>query len=162
MPRPKRPRRISFFPGVTYFRPQGSGLNTLKEVNLTLDELEAIRLADLKDFDQVKACRKMKVSQSTFQRILKQARGKIAQALVNGRALRMKGGEVVMPRFGRGFGVGRGRGGGRGRMGGPLSAGPGGDCVCTNPDCQHEASHQVGAPCYQIKCPKCGSPMVRK
>ena len=65
-----------------------------------------------------------------------------------------------MPRFriGRGFG----RSGGRGRMGGPFAAGVGGTCVCTNPECKYEVSHQAGIPCYQINCSKCGSPMVRK
>jgi len=70
-----------------------------------------------------------------------------------------------MPR-GRGFGPGqdrgRGFGRGRGRMGGPQAAGPGGVCQCTNPDCQHKIAHQAGVPCYQAKCPKCGSPMIRK
>jgi len=65
-----------------------------------------------------------------------------------------------MPRFnGRGFGIGRG---GRGRMSGPLAAGPGGACICTNPSCKNEVIHAAGVPCYQMKCPKCGSPMVRK
>ncbi|MGI5826428.1 MAG: hypothetical protein ACOX50_03380 [Patescibacteria group bacterium] len=50
---------------------------------------------------------------------------------------------------------------GRGRMGG-NSAGPGGICICTNPECKHETPHQVGVPCYQMKCSKCGSQMVRK
>ena len=63
---------------------------------------------------------------------------------------------------GRGLGGGLGRGGGRGRMGGQFTAGPGGVCVCTNPDCQHEVTHQAGRACYQLKCPKCGSPMIRK
>lgn len=70
----------------------------------------------------------------------------------------------------RGFGIGKvlgrglglGRGGGRGRMGGPIAAGPGGICVCTNQECKHEMPHQVGVPCMQQKCPKCGSAMVRK
>ena len=52
--------------------------------------------------------------------------------------------------------------GGRGRMGGPLAAGPGGTCVCTNPDCQHEMPHPTGKPCTDLKCPKCGQSMVRK
>jgi len=63
--------------------------------------------------------------------------------------------------LGRGFGRGLGRGGGRGRMGGQFRAGPGGNCVCVNPDCKHKIVHQAGMPCYQQKCPKCGSPMVR-
>lgn len=63
-----------------------------------------------------------------------------------------------MPRLGRGMG----RGGGRGRMGGPYAAGPLGTCVCTNPECKKTVPHQAGVPCYQMKCPKCGSPMVRR
>jgi hypothetical protein len=64
--------------------------------------------------------------------------------------------------FGQGPGSGRGmgRGGGRGQMGGNRpGAGPGGDCVC--PTCGAKVSHQVGKPCYDIKCPKCSSQMVR-
>lgn len=65
---------------------------------------------------------------------------------------------------GRGGGGGRGRGagaggGGRGRMGGPLAAGPGGECVC--PSCGEKVAHTVGQPCNQMKCPKCGTPLTR-
>jgi len=59
---------------------------------------------------------------------------------------------------GRGRGVGAGQGQGQGRMGG-FAMGPGGNCVC--PSCGHAAAHQVGVPCTQIKCPKCGQPMTR-
>lgn len=64
--------------------------------------------------------------------------------------------------FGRGGGGGAGRGAGRGpgRMGGPKAAGPGGDCVC--PNCGHRQPHQVGQPCYQTACPKCGTAMIRE
>ena len=164
MPRQRKPREINFIPQVTYFKPQDIPPGTLKEVKLNLDELEAIRLADLKDQNQITIAQKMKISQSTLQRILSSARKKIAQALVKGQAIKMEGGEVIMPRFGRGpgRGAGLGPGGGRGRMGGPFAAGPGGFCVCTNPNCKNEITHQAGVPCYQTKCPKCGSPMVRK
>ncbi len=56
-------------------------------------------------------------------------------------------------------GSGRG-GGGRGRMGGGFAAGPGGVCIC--PNCGYTISHVVGTPCYQQKCPRCGSGMTRK
>jgi hypothetical protein len=59
---------------------------------------------------------------------------------------------------GPGTGKGLGRGGGRGRMGG-SGLGAGGECVC--PNCGYRAPHQVGSPCYEIKCPKCGTPMAR-
>ncbi len=60
----------------------------------------------------------------------------------------------------RGFGAGggAGRGSGRGRGGG-MGLGPGGECVC--PACGERVPHTRGVPCYQQKCPKCGSPMTR-
>ena len=67
-----------------------------------------------------------------------------------------------MSQRGFGRGAGKGRGLGRGRMGGPFAAGPTGSCVCTNPECKNDILHQDGIPCYQTKCPKCGSPMVRR
>jgi predicted DNA-binding protein (UPF0251 family) len=158
MSRKRKPRRINFIPEVTYLKPQGISLSSLEEVNLTIDELEAMRLTDWQGLEQIKAAKKMKISQSTLQRIVKQAHKKIAEALVLGKAIKVEGGEVIMPGFGRGLG----RGGGRGRMGGPFAAGPGGTCVCTNPECKNEVSHMAGQPCYQIKCPKCGSPMIRR
>ncbi len=57
-------------------------------------------------------------------------------------------------------GSGRGRGQGQGRgLGGGFAQGPGGECRC--PNCGHREPHQLGAPCYNKKCPKCGSPMTR-
>lgn len=61
---------------------------------------------------------------------------------------------------GTGTGKGTGRGGsGQGRGGG-FAAGPGGYCVC--PDCGERAPHQLGSPCYEQKCPKCGTAMTRE
>jgi predicted Fe-Mo cluster-binding NifX family protein len=70
-------------------------------------------------------------------------------------------GEVFNMRGRSGGGMGAGRGMGRGgRMGGPVAAGPVGYCVC--PQCGHKESHQVGVPCMQMQCPKCGAAMVRE
>ena len=77
MPKPKKPRKVNFTPTATYFKPQGVPLASLKEVNLTLDELEAVRLVDFEGLEQIAAAKKMKVSQSTLQRILKNARKNI-------------------------------------------------------------------------------------
>jgi predicted DNA-binding protein (UPF0251 family) len=163
MPRPKRLRRIGFQPEITYFKPRGVTLDFLEEIGLDVDELEAIRLADFEEMEQTQAAGKMKISQSTFQRILTRAHKKIAEALITGKAIRVEGGEVIVPRGrGLGQGFGRGLGLGRGRMAGPFAAGPGGICLCTNPECKNEVPHVAGQPCYQVKCPKCGSPMIRR
>jgi len=98
VPRPKRWRWISFRPGVTYYKPRGVPLRYLREVKLSVDELEAIRSADYQGVDQIKAARKMKVSQSTFQRILTSARKKVSEGLVEGKAIRIEGGRVKMIR----------------------------------------------------------------
>ena len=66
---------------------------------------------------------------------------------------------VFTGRGGRGRGRGKGRGGGLGRMGGPKAAGPGGYCIC--PNCGHRLPHQAGVPCYQLRCPQCGTQMLR-
>jgi hypothetical protein len=68
--------------------------------------------------------------------------------------------------MGRGAGQGSGRGGGRGqgqgpgRMGGSKAAGLGGKCIC--PNCGHKVPHQAGKPCYDVRCPKCGTDMTRE
>ncbi|OQX50965.1 hypothetical protein B5M47_02515 [candidate division CPR3 bacterium 4484_211] len=159
--RPRKPRTIQQVPGVTYFKPRGILLSSLDKVVLTLDELEAVRLCDLEEQSQAEAAEKMSISQSTLQRILTGARQKIAEALVKGKAIQMKGGDYQMV-TGRGLGRGlrRGAAGGRGRMGGPKAAGPGGFCVC--PSCGHKEAHVAGQPCYQKSCPSCGARMVRE
>jgi len=90
MVRPRKIRKIRFTPGVTYFKPRGIPLSGLEEVNLNHDELEAIRLKYIEKLDQHTCAEKMKVSQSTFQRILSSANQKIAEALVNGKAIKIE------------------------------------------------------------------------
>ncbi len=60
----------------------------------------------------------------------------------------------------RWFGRGQGNGRNRGRLGGPGAAGPAGNCVC--PNCGHKVKHVAGQPCYDIKCPKCSTNMIRE
>lgn len=92
MPRPPKFRKIWFEPEVTYFKPAGVPTISLEEVILNKDELEAVRLADLEKLDQSNAAKRMGVSQPTFSRILESARTKIADVIVNGKALRVEGG----------------------------------------------------------------------
>jgi len=95
MARPFCPRKIGFLPGVRYFKPAGIGMRSLEEVTLHLDEIEALRLADLEGLYQEEAASRMGVSRPTFSRITAEARWKVADALVNGKALRVEGGEEV-------------------------------------------------------------------
>jgi predicted DNA-binding protein (UPF0251 family) len=88
-------------PGVTFFKPAGIPLKFLEEVQLTVEEAEAIRLKDLEGLEQEAGADKMNVSRPTFQRILASARQKIADALLNGKAIRIEGGnfEISPLRF---------------------------------------------------------------
>ena len=90
MARPIKPRRVLFDPDVVYFKPRAVPLSMLEEVDLSIDELEALRLCDLKDLEQKEAAKKMKVSQSTLQRILTSARKKVAEALTKGKAIKIR------------------------------------------------------------------------
>jgi predicted DNA-binding protein (UPF0251 family) len=82
-----------------YFAPKQQGTAQPLEVVLTLDEVEALRLADLNGFYQETAAEQMKVSRATFARIVNSAHKKIAEALVMGKAIRVEGGNVTMPAF---------------------------------------------------------------
>lgn len=94
MPRPIQPREIESLPTVRWFKPAGVPLHDLEEVVLTLDEMEAIRLADAEGLYQEQVAEQMKVSRPTVGRILSSAREKIARALVEGKAIRLDGGEI--------------------------------------------------------------------
>ena len=113
MPRPLKCRRVEFIPGVTFFKPAGIPMRVLEEVILSLEEAEAIRLKDLEGLEQADGAESMNVSRPTFQRVLASARQKIADALLNGKAIRIEGGNYEMAAFpqGRMGRCGMGRGG---------------------------------------------------
>lgn len=92
MSRPFKCRRIAFVPGVTYFKPAGIPLGSLEEICLSLEETEALRLKDLEELEQEQGAEKMNISRPTFQRVLASARKKMADALLNGKAIRIDGG----------------------------------------------------------------------
>jgi predicted DNA-binding protein (UPF0251 family) len=87
--RPRLKRKISFNPLVDYFKPQGIPMLELEIVELTKEELEALRLKNIKNFDQRECAIKMNTSPATFQRILSSAYNKISIALVEGRAIKI-------------------------------------------------------------------------
>ncbi len=137
MPRPCCPRHIEFTPCAAYFKPAGIPARLLEEAVLTLDGLEAMRLADFNGLHQKQAATKMKISRPTFARIVEEARRKVTDALIHGKALRLEGGAVIMKgkqtmpgRDGKGpMGGGRGMGlgpcGGGQRRGAQSAAGAG-------------------------------------
>jgi len=94
MPRPRHCRRVAQLPQANYYKPRGIPLSVLEEVILTVDEFEAIRLTDLEGLYQADAAEKMSVSRQTLGRILETAHKKIADALVHGKALLIKGGPI--------------------------------------------------------------------
>jgi predicted DNA-binding protein (UPF0251 family) len=96
MPRPLICRRVSGCPRSGYFKPAGIPLSGLEEIRLTRDEFEALRLADLEGMYQAEAAEKMGISRQTFGNIVESARRKVADVLVNGRALRIQGGTIQM------------------------------------------------------------------
>lgn len=92
MARPKKNRIVAGDPEVSYFKPRGIPLRRLEEVQLSVDEMEALRLADLENLSQEDAGQKMGVSRATFGRIVQRARHLVAEALVVGKAIRVEGG----------------------------------------------------------------------
>jgi uncharacterized protein len=96
MPRPFCCRRVQGGPLSTFFKPRGVPLAGLEVVTMTVDEYEAVRLADLAGLYQEEAAKRMEVSRQTFGRIIESAHRKIAQALVHAQALEIKGGEIEM------------------------------------------------------------------
>ncbi len=87
--RPRGRRHIGFHPRVRFFKPQGVPLRGLEIIELAAEEMEALRLKHIEELDQGECARRMKTSQSTFQRILAAANRKIALALVKGKAIRV-------------------------------------------------------------------------
>ncbi len=94
MARPYCCRRIAGRPVAAVFKPIGIPVRDLEEVVMSLDEFEAIRLADFGGFYQEQAAERMSVSRTTFSRIIDAAHRKMADALVHGKALRIEGGPV--------------------------------------------------------------------
>lgn len=91
MPRPRRCLcpKIKFKPSIFYFKPQGIPMRNLQDVELSLEEIESYRLRYIDSLEQQEAADKMHTSQSTYQRMLYSAHKKIADALINGKAIKI-------------------------------------------------------------------------
>jgi predicted DNA-binding protein (UPF0251 family)/predicted Fe-Mo cluster-binding NifX family protein len=73
-------------------------LRLLSEVCLSFEEIESVRLRDIEDLEQEQCARQMNILRPTFQRVLKSARKKIAEGLLEGKAIRVEGGTFVLQR----------------------------------------------------------------
>lgn len=137
MPGKRRCRRVAFQPRFTYFKPAGVRAMDLEEVELGMDEFEAIRLKDYLGLEQSEAAFEMGVSQPTFHRIIDAAHRKVAKALIDGLLLRVERKEqaIVAEREGsRVFG-----------------------CF----ECGNRWSIDYGVP-RPVECPECGSTLLRR
>lgn len=95
MPRPTEKRHVQGPPPCGYFKPAGIRAIDLEEVCLTVDEFEVLRLIDYEGVYQEQAAEAMGVSRQTVGRMAEKARRKLADVLVNAKALRIEGGAYV-------------------------------------------------------------------
>jgi predicted DNA-binding protein (UPF0251 family) len=94
MPRPKKNRLVEKPPLFCNFKPTGVPARNLQTMNLSLDQYEAIRLADFLGMGHAEAAEEMDISRSTFTRLIEQARQKMAEFLISGRLLQIEGGNI--------------------------------------------------------------------
>jgi len=96
MSRPEKLRCVAQLPNVGFFKPAGIPASALQAVRLSFEELESIRLKDLEGLEQEKCAQQMHISRPTFHRILESARKKLADALINGKAIQIEGGNFEL------------------------------------------------------------------
>ncbi len=104
-------------------------MTSLEKISLNVDEFEALRLGDFEGLEQTMAAESMGISQPTFHRTIESGRKKVADALVNGKAIRIEGGDYVMARDNRKF-------------------------RCSACEFEWEEPHGTARP---VSCPKCAS-----
>lgn len=119
MARPRKRRRVCSLPNIKAFGPLNGGINRKASIILSIEEFEVIRLIDLEGLEQEQCAERMGVARSTIQRMYTEAKQKVADSIVNGKVLRIEGGDYILceidreqcPSCGRGpHRHGRGRG----------------------------------------------------
>lgn len=146
--RPQKCRIVKSTPLHTYYKPAGIPMKNLDEIAITIDEIEAIRLADYNGLYHEKAAKKMNISRQTFSRILSSAHKKIGDGIINGKAIKFKGGNYNFAKRGLIMNTNQKKG-----------LGNKGECIC--PKCETTIKHKRGIPCHDSKCPECSSKMLR-
>jgi predicted DNA-binding protein (UPF0251 family) len=140
----KKRKNVKSEPLASYFKPIGTTEKIPEEVLITVEEFEAVRLKDFSGLEQKKAAKRMGISQPTFHRLILSARKKIGTFLVEGKALRIEGGEYKVTRTEE--------------LQNKKPAGV--FCVC--PKCGQEEPKRAGLPCFAIRCYKCEVPMKKE
>lgn len=95
MPRPRKHRKVCCLPECSRFGPLPAPAGA-DFVSMTVDEYETVRLIDLEGFTQEECAEQMDIARTTVQGIYNDARRKLAEALVNGRILLIKGGDYLL------------------------------------------------------------------
>ena len=93
--RPGKYRIVKVDPKISQFSPRGKP-GRPDEVEIRIDEYEALRLADYQGLSQKEAAKSMHISQQTFSRILRKAHQLIAKGITTGSAIRIQGGQYVI------------------------------------------------------------------
>lgn len=96
MPRPRKFRRICEMPTIAEFGPLSGKVTQEKDVFLTVDEFETLRLIDLEHMTQEECAKQMNIARTTAQKIYNTARTKLAFMLVNGVNLKIQGGDYIL------------------------------------------------------------------
>ncbi|MGB7605023.1 MAG: DUF134 domain-containing protein [Lutisporaceae bacterium] len=96
MPRPRKYRKVCCLPECNRFGPLNAPINQAHFITMTVDEYETIRLIDLEGFMQEECAHQMNIARTTVQGIYNEARKKLAQSLVNGKLLRIEGGDYKL------------------------------------------------------------------
>ncbi|MBN1645542.1 DUF134 domain-containing protein [Candidatus Woesearchaeota archaeon] len=165
MVRPRKTKLVSYEPDITYFKPRAVPLTELQEVELNIDELETLRLTNLCKMSQLQAAKSMGIHQSTFQRALVRAREKITDALVKGKAIKIKGGKYQLLKAveskliaERSKDVGAVDTDSKASLN-DFRSGISGYCICSA--CGYKKVHYRGIPCTSLQCPECRNPMIK-
>jgi predicted DNA-binding protein (UPF0251 family) len=96
MARPAKLRCVARLPNASLFKPAGIPASGLESVRVSLEELESMRLKDLEGLEQEECAQQMRISRPTFHRILESARKKLTDALINGKAIQIEGGNFEL------------------------------------------------------------------
>lgn len=96
MPRPRKCRKVCCLPERDIYGPLNVPINEEHLITMTVDEYETIRLIDLEGFTQEECANKMNIARTTVQGIYNDARRKLAESLVNGKVLRIEGGDYIL------------------------------------------------------------------